>query len=448
MRKLLAIVWKENYERFTDRAGLLYMLAAPLALSIILGLAFSGLSGNSSDISISDIPVAIVNLDEGSAQARYGDIFVQAFVPPNPENEDPDNTLHHLFDAREMTDEAEARALVERGDLDAILVIPPDFSQSLTLDAAAFAGGPENVSLGGHAELTAYWNSGAQINWSIFRDVVQGIANGIANSNIAINVTVSGLIQANPLFGLQMATGAFNDTFAEIAQAASQPGANPINLRQVNVQGEEVGQQFDPLQYFGPAFAIFFTGFTAVFGAASVLQEQRDWTLQRMIVTPTPSLIILAGKMIAAFVGGVLQMVMLIVSMTLIASLLRGEFTNIWGDDLLGVALLTLAVVAAGTGIGAILAGIVKTNEQANNFGSLILIIMGMISGTFFALPENPALTLISRLTFHWWGREGFTMLSNGHPLADVLPNIVVLTALGLVCFVAGLWLFNRRLEA
>jgi ABC-2 type transport system permease protein len=322
MRKLLAIVWKENYERFTDRAGLLYMLAAPLALSIILGLAFSGLSGNSSDISISDIPVAIVNLDEGSAQARYGDIFVQAFVPPNPENEDPDNTLHHLFDAREMTDEAEARALVERGDLDAILVIPPDFSQSLTLDAAAFAGGPENVSLGGHAELTAYWNSGAQINWSIFRDVVQGIANGIANSNIAINVTVSGLIQANPLFGLQMATGAFNDTFAEIAQAASQPGANPINLRQVNVQGEEVGQQFDPLQYFGPAFAIFFTGFTAVFGAASVLQEQRDWTLQRMIVTPTPSLIILAGKMIAAFVGGVLQMVMLIVSMTLIASLL------------------------------------------------------------------------------------------------------------------------------
>ncbi len=56
MRKLLAIVWKENYERFTDRAGLLYMLAAPLALSIILGLAFSGLSGNSGDISISDIP--------------------------------------------------------------------------------------------------------------------------------------------------------------------------------------------------------------------------------------------------------------------------------------------------------------------------------------------------------------------------------------------------------
>ncbi|NDJ77078.1 MAG: hypothetical protein GYB65_12555, partial [Chloroflexi bacterium] len=88
--KLTAITWKDLYQTFQDRNALLYMFAMPVALSLIIGLAF----GTGGDISIDEIPLAIVNGDEGHAQdtddvasndggdmMRLGDIYETAFVP-------------------------------------------------------------------------------------------------------------------------------------------------------------------------------------------------------------------------------------------------------------------------------------------------------------------------------------------------------------------------------
>ena len=56
MNKLWVIAFKEVRTRFTDRNLLLIMLAAPLAISTIIGLAFGGLGRTTSPIR--DIPVA------------------------------------------------------------------------------------------------------------------------------------------------------------------------------------------------------------------------------------------------------------------------------------------------------------------------------------------------------------------------------------------------------
>ncbi|HJS30190.1 MAG TPA: hypothetical protein VJ768_11240, partial [Anaerolineales bacterium] len=63
MRKILAIAWKEVYVHFTDRNLLLLTIITPLALSTIIGLAFSQVGSN--DVPIEDIPVAVLNLDQG-----------------------------------------------------------------------------------------------------------------------------------------------------------------------------------------------------------------------------------------------------------------------------------------------------------------------------------------------------------------------------------------------
>lgn len=65
MNKILAITWKELYTTFRNRNLLLLMFATPVVLSTIMGLAFGGLGGDSSSSTFTDIPVAIVNLDEG-----------------------------------------------------------------------------------------------------------------------------------------------------------------------------------------------------------------------------------------------------------------------------------------------------------------------------------------------------------------------------------------------
>ncbi len=452
MRKLWAIVWKENFERFTDRAGMLYMFVVPLAMSVIMGLAFSGMGG-AADVTVLDIPVGIVNLDAGGGQAALGEIFARAFVPDDPANPDPDNALHSLFDAREIADEAEARALVDSGELTAALIIPSDFSASLTPGQAAFtaaATGDEPVALVGQTELTLYYSPRSTIGWTIFRDVVQRIADGIATSNIAVSATVSGLIESipsHPLLGLQLASGGLNETFTEIALAASQPDANPIRIRQVDMQGQ-TQDVFDPLAYFSPGFAIFFVGFTVTIGSASILREQRLWTLQRMITTPTPRVLILAGKLLGTYAGGLLQMLILIAAMALIGILLQGPGTNIWGSDLPGVLALTLATVGAATGVGIAIASFARSEEQAGNLAAFIMFVMGLAGGVFFPTLSLPDfLQFLPRLTFHFWGVSGYTALSRGGALADVLPNIAMLLVIGAIFFVIGLIQFNRRVD-
>lgn len=449
MQKLLAIIWKENYERFTDRTGFIFNFAAPLVLATVIGLAFSGIASGSSDVPTLNIPVGIVNLDEGSDQFSYGDIFVQQLVPDEAADFAEDNPLLNLFDAQEFTDEAEARALVERGELTAILIIPADFSQSLQLDQDAYmrmaTGNGDDTVLTGHVELTLFWNSASQIGWSIFRDVVQQFADGIATGNIAVNTTVSGFLEANPLTGLQLAAGAYNDTFADVVTKSSQPGANPIHLKSVNVEGEQ--QEVDIFSFFAPGITVFFVAFAISIGSASMLQERRDWTLQRMVTTPTSRATILVGKMVGNYIGGVLQLVVLILSITAISSAVKGQFSNVWGTDILGIALITLTVVGAGTGLGTILAGIARTFDQAVNMSSVVLVVMGMISGTFFETAGVPVIGTLAKFTFHYWGAEGFTTLGTGGTLADVLPNIMVLIAMTIGFFGIGLYLFNKRLD-
>src|SRR4030043_2364697 len=67
MNKLWAIAFKEIRTRFTDRTLLLIMIAAPLAISTIIGLAFGGLGRATSPIR--DIPVAVINNDQPSVDA-------------------------------------------------------------------------------------------------------------------------------------------------------------------------------------------------------------------------------------------------------------------------------------------------------------------------------------------------------------------------------------------
>ncbi|MEM7126516.1 MAG: ABC transporter permease [Chloroflexota bacterium] len=65
MSKILTFAWKELYTTFRDRNLILIMFLTPIILSTIMGLAFGGLGSDSDSSAFSDIPIAIVNLDEG-----------------------------------------------------------------------------------------------------------------------------------------------------------------------------------------------------------------------------------------------------------------------------------------------------------------------------------------------------------------------------------------------
>lgn len=435
LRKILAMSWKEVYTTYTDRNLLLIMIATPLALATIIGFAFSGFLGNGgNDIPIRDIPLAIVNLDEGSPTfggQNNGQIFVDLLVPGA--SDDQPEALLELTDARQMADPDGARRAVERGELAAAVIIPPDFSANLTYSPTHQGIDPSTIQI--------YTNSAQPISANIVRSIVTGIGDQIATGNIAVAVTIDALVeraQQDFVTALQLLAN-FNPDFAP----AFDPDTNPIRVEAQTVTGE--APTFNPLVYFGASNAILFMLFTARGSAGSVLEEKQDGTLARLFSTPTPRIVILLGKLVGTFITCVVQLLLLFFFLTLVGSLISGEMQFIWGRHIGSIALVIVASSLAASGLGTLLTALVRTPQQSDFIGSVIILTMALLSGAFFSVENVPFLRVARQFTLNYWGVDAFTKLALDQ--TDIGLHVAVLLVFGAVTFGAGLVIFNRRLE-
>ncbi len=150
----------------------------------------------------------------------------------------------------------------------------------------------------------------------------------------------------------------------------------------------------------------------------------------------------MGGKLVGVLASVLFQMVVLVVALTAVGSLIEGRLTLIWGTNWLLLGLTILAAGVAVSGLGMLLAGVLKGIEQANVVGSVLNIGLGVLGGGFgFQLPPS-----VSGFSIIYWGRDAFDRLAAGH--GDVTTNLLMLFGQGILMFVIGLTLFNRRFEA
>jgi ABC-2 type transport system permease protein len=186
---------------------------------------------------------------------------------------------------------------------------------------------------------------------------------------------------------------------------------------------------------------MFFAMFSGQGGVLSVFEERRQWTLQRLVMAPVPRLNILSGKLLGTFVTCLFQLIALAIALTIVGSIMSGELTLIWGNNLLAVFVVMVAAAAAVTGLGVLMAGVAKTPEQSATYAQLINIVLALLGGAFgLQLPST-----LARFSMIYWGADAFRKLSVGQ--GDITLNVLVLLAHGVILFVIGWWLFNRRLD-
>lgn len=447
--KIWTIAWKDISSTFRDRNAVLVMVAAPLAVATIIALAFGGLAGG--DAPVSNIPVAIVNLDGGNERGKLGDIYVSAFLPgsgdasaatPACELVDASasagnsaTSLQDLTEAVIVADAATARAGVDVGTYTAAIIIPEDFTQKISYG--------QNKPIEA-VSVEVYANGGRAIPAGIIRSITESITSQLATGNIAVAATIDSLVaraQTDPAFGVQFlaasATGSFNPDFS----CAFVPGVSRLTIDQQSVQGQQSNGAAALLVTFGSAQAMFFALFTGQGGVAGIFEERRQGTLQRLVVSPTPRLAILVGKMMGTLFICALQLVFLFIALTIVASILSGGFTLIWGTDFLRVGLIILLASLAATGLGTLLGGVARTPEQGQIYGSLINISMSIMGGAFgFQLPRE-----IAQFSLLYWGTDAFQKLAAGQ--GDITLNMLVLGGFGVALFSVGFYLFNRRLD-
>jgi ABC-2 type transport system permease protein len=420
IRKVWYIALRSVRETLGNRNLLLIMIAAPLAITAVIGLAFGGLS--SGDINISTIEMGVVNNDQGAnmgfTSMNFGSLLTDILTKPT------DPTLQKLIHAQVLP-EAEARKMVDEGKLAAVLIIPADFSSALN---------PANDKMG-QTKLTLYRDAGSPISASVVSSVVGQIANTLA----AGNITLFTAKDINPLLMVQAQT-----IVTEIGDQLR--SAAPVSIDEQSITGAP-SVTTNPLQYFAPAMAIFFVLFTGTNGAASIFEDKENGTLQRLLVTPNSTLTLMAGRFLGTYLSGLFQLGILIVAMPILGRII-GTKTSVWGNNMLGVILLAMAVSAAATGFGTMIAGLSRDKNQANVLASIVPMLFGMMGGAFFDLSgAGPIFNSLAKLTLNYWGTKGFSQLAVTNDLGSVLPNIAILLGMFVVFFLIGVRGFAHHLN-
>jgi ABC-2 type transport system permease protein len=406
------IGWKDLRIAFRDRAALILMLLAPFLLTLGLGAVTGRFSGGSSS-GISNIPVVLVNQDGG----KLGDELVALFQS---------NGLGDLVEPTLSDDPAAARKLVDADQADAAIVIPEGFTDSII----PAQGQP---SAGAVVAIEVYTNPTTPTSAGVIKTIVDGFLSQVEVGRVGGEVSVTQLVQSGRI-RMQDAQAAGLAAGTSAAGAAAQNTS--IVLNNVTASGKAV--TFDVLALLAPGMALMFLMYTVSYGGRTLLTERNQGTLPRLLVSPTSSTQILGGKMIGIYLTGAAQMFILVLGTTLL-------FQLQWGDAQ-AVVVLVLAAVFGAAGWGMLVTAVAKTPGQVTTIGSALMLIFGILGGTFINTDQMPAwFQAVSKITPNAWGIQGFTTLALGGGLRDILTPILALLVMGAILFAIAVGLINRR---
>ena len=414
MLKLFLIGLKDLKLMFRDRAALTFMLLAPFLLTIGMGFVTGRFSGGSSGLS--DIPVIIVNLDND----QMGNALAEAFS-----SED----LADLMEPTASSDPEAARRLIDEDQAAAAVIIPEGFTRSvIPAEGTAF---DQNYVEPEPIQIEVYANPSRPTSAGVVKAIVDEFVSQLEEGRTSSMTTMMGLMSSGLLDSQDM-EGEARRLFENVEQTET----TVITLRK-NQEGAQA-VEFDILAYMTPGMALMFLMYTVSYGGRSILAERSQGTLPRLLVSPTSASQVLGGKVLGIFFMGFAQIGILILASTVF-------FGVKWGDAT-GLLLLILAAVFGATGWGMLITALSRTPGQVANIGSAIMLIFGILGGSFINLEQMPAaIRTFSRITPNAWGLDGFTTLALGGTLTNLMEPIAALLIMGTVLFGIAVILFNRQ---
>ena len=388
MRAALIIARKELAQRLRDRTFFIIGLAAPLILAFIFNLILGGVVGQSPDVSFQ---YGLVDDDTGPVS--------EGFVTMLTAMESGGVITLSRFETEE-----EAQTAVDDGDVDAAFVLPANLSLATVAGQAATIGILSNVD----------------------SEIGTAVAVAIAESFVGEVRTASLAAQA------ALAVGVIGPAEIGAATARATEIAAPLVVETIEVRSRQV----DTTTFFIAGMGIFFVFFIVGLSATSLLDERHDGTLARLIAAPIRPASIVAGKVIASILLGVLAMFILAIASTLIMG-------ADWGN-VLAAAVVIVAMVIAAAGLMTFVGSFARTAEQAGNLQSIVALTMAMLGGTFVPITSTDGLLgTLRMLTPNARYMRGLGDIAGG-AYAEAWIAVGVLLAIGAVFGGIGL-VFVRR---
>ena len=363
---------KKNFKELTrDRRGLVMILLFPLFFMLVFGFAFGGMGQSNQPHNL-----AVVNYDEGTTMPITGEKvnFGKNLTKILDDSEYEDSDVH-LFNVT-MTTESVANEKLESRDIDAALIIPENFSQSI-------------IAL-------------------ITSTMQQPISTGTLTSQQPPNTTSTLIIRGDTGYiGFGTSQGILTGVLEQYQDTMVTRTRNAVT------------GSFTTFDYLAPGMMVFAILLLTTTVATALTREVNKGTLTRLKLSNMTSFDLLFGGLLPWSLIAAVQVVILLVVAVLIGfhwqgglnTLLLALFVGIIG----GIASISL---------GMIIAAFARNESQAGNLGTLISVPTSFLVGAFFQLPP----VVIANI----WGQP--------FQIYDLLPWTHILNALRSTLTFGGGW--------
>ncbi|WP_053362198.1 ABC transporter permease [Bacillus sp. FJAT-27251] len=204
-----------------------------------------------------------------------------------------------------------------------------------------------------------------------------------------------------------------------------------VHLQKKVIQRE--GAQREAVSLMTIGFVLMFMMFGISGAASSILDERKAGTWQRLLVTPVSQTQILGGYLLSYFLMGWIQLAVLMVIMTLF-------FHAIWGNLLYFIPFASLIIILI-SGFGLMIAGLVKTSQQAGALNTVLIVSTCMLGGVYWPLEVVPVfMQQIAKAVPQSWMMLGLREIISGSlHSATLVKSAFILLGFSVVFYAVGI---------
>jgi ABC-2 type transport system permease protein len=387
LRRTIAFSRRALLQFRHDRRTFAFVLVMPLLMILIFGYTFGG--------DVKGISIQVVNQDSGLPPGSSLLLPHGLFLAQNiTENIDENILLLQM-----NTDRENALKIVREGNAWAAMVFPANFTQNFLM----FLMSQKVIS---PPKIELYLDgSNPTIVAAVIKEITLSVQTTLKELSTSLNITEADL---------------------------------PVAIEPIYAYG---GGQTRFIDYFAPgvvSFAIMMV--TTMITIILFVNERRNGTLQRLLVSPASESEIVVGYALAFAVIGIIQSIVV-----LVAAILLFDITIVGNIFLALVVILLLAFGHQGLGI--LLSAGAKNELQAIQFIPLILFPSILLAGLFWPIESIPG--YLQPLSYVIPLRYGIdaerAIMLRGWGVGEIWIDICVLVLFAILTLTASVLLLKRK---
>jgi len=196
-----------------------------------------------------------------------------------------------------------------------------------------------------------------------------------------------------------------------------------------------------------PGFILFAMFFIVIPLSGSMVTEKMEGSFGRLRTLPVKVSVLLTSKVLLFLGVCVIQFFLMLMVGTWILPVFSGMPALQLGSHYGIILLATVCAALAATGFGLLVGSFATSQGQAALFGSVMVVILGVLSGTFLPVYLMPkAIQVISLFSPIRWGIDNYLeIFIREGTFGSILPNILRLLAFFVFAMIISIVIFARR---